>query len=100
MQACVLLRVLFFPAFLLGVYGPPGMRAEWVIFTLTATLGITNGYLTRCASSNPRDTLDVLPLCPLVALLNVTLLANSSARQAIKARKVNTLADPSVQYLT
>jgi hypothetical protein len=76
-QACVLLRVLFFPAFLLGVYGPPGMRAEWVIFTLTATLGITNGYLTRYASSKPRDKPHILSLCPLVALLNVNLQSDS-----------------------
>jgi hypothetical protein len=45
-QACVLLRLLFFPAFLLCLNGPPAMGAEWVVFSLTAALGATNGYFT------------------------------------------------------
>lgn len=45
-QSCVLLRALFFPAFLLCLYGPAAMGAEWVVFSLTAMLGATNGYFT------------------------------------------------------
>ncbi|GAQ77564.1 Nucleoside transporter family protein [Klebsormidium nitens] len=44
--SCVLLRALFFPAFLLCLHGPAAMGAEWVVFTLTAMLGATNGYFT------------------------------------------------------
>lgn len=45
-QGCVLLRALFFPAFLLCSYGPAAMGAEWIVFSLTAALGATNGYFT------------------------------------------------------
>ncbi|GAQ77565.1 Nucleoside transporter family protein [Klebsormidium nitens] len=44
--ASVLLRVLFFPAFFVCVWGPAAMRSEWIVFSLTLALGVTNGYFT------------------------------------------------------
>lgn len=43
----MLLRVLFFPAFFVCVWGPASMRSEWIVFSLTLALGVTNGYFTR-----------------------------------------------------